>query len=427
MDQQAAANSEEHLLLVTGGKEQDAINELSEKSGVYTFEDPKSFEDVIKGLRSGERRRFSHKYLAVPTPNFRQRYANKIGRSKNIVVRVYSGRDGQSIEKNSLLRSQIRAMLSVPSVFPALLKNSEARPYFVKGRFGLIITADQEEGSLDQLIKDKQPSMTLGELSLFLAKAVENLKSLHDAGIVHMRFGLSNICEKKRSAPESDDANSLGEPLFTDVGAYVAPHDGRVGGVISLRKLVAPEIMDAVDPSSATDVYSVGVTLAEAIVRFSVPDWNFSPDELFKIRSADSTVSGLLNLSRDCTSIDAAMRPPAFEIIARLKRSAHDLRLVHDVVDSIEITARVTRLNVGASPASHPTKSVTDLKAELIQEAVVQTRPVQGVLVLFAMFLAMAGYLHGGSSQIFVLAPIILILLFELVPRVVLKKKEAKP
>lgn len=187
-----------------------------------------------------------------------------------------------------------------------------------------VITEYLTGSSLQEFLQNYPKGMTLDEALKLFKPIAEALDYLHSTGIVHQNLKPNNVFLRKNKKEEG-----IFEPVITDYG--MSKITGKVpffffesSGSIKNLSYVAPELLDGKEPSVASDIYSFGVMLYEAL-EGDVPYISDSITELIKQHLSDNTPypKNLYN-SKDIKAVSILQR--ALERIPeRRPKSAQEL------------------------------------------------------------------------------------------------------
>ncbi|MFJ4618767.1 protein kinase [Streptomyces sp. NPDC088812] len=199
--------------------------------------------------------------------------------------------------------------------------------------------------SLHDKVNDDGP-LGAAELAAIGAALSEGLVAVHEAGVVHRDLKPSNIL----LSPKGPRIIDFGIAWAT--GASTLTH---VGTAVGSPGFLAPEQVRGAAVTPATDVFSLGATLAYASMADSPFGQGSSEVMLYRVVHEEPQLHGvpdaLAPLIRACLAKDPEERPSTLELSLRLKEIA--AREAHGMT---EVRPPVPR----ASEADRPTGRLTD-------------------------------------------------------------------
>ncbi len=222
--------------------------------------------------------------------------------------------------------------------------------------------------SLHDKVGDEGP-IGAAELASIGASLSEGLVAVHEAGVVHRDLKPSNIL----LSPKGPRIIDFGIAWAT--GASTLTH---VGTAVGSPGFLAPEQVRGAAVTPATDVFSLGATLAYASTADSPFGHGSSEVMLYRVVHEEPQLQGvpdaLAPLVRACLAKDPEERPSTLELSLRLKeiaareaqgavvegrapapRSAEGERGVGRVADTASYTERSVR-GSGVTPAPRPSR-----------------------------------------------------------------------
>ncbi|MEM7155135.1 MAG: hypothetical protein AAF799_19970 [Myxococcota bacterium] len=193
--------------------------------------------------------------------------------------------------------AQAASEVGHPAIRPVLRTEPEA---------GLLVLARAEAPPLRELIHPPGLREIAPRARALVAFLLEGLAAAHDRGLVHGSI-----------LPSLVVTDALGRPQLGPFGAHnlaglAATH---TGALEELMLMTAPELRRGGAPHAASDIYAVGMLLHAMLVgKLEAP----GNDELLGDIERD--------LIAEMTAEDPAARPPARELLSRLRAPVADLR-----------------------------------------------------------------------------------------------------
>ena len=164
--------------------------------------------------------------------------------------------------------------------------------------------------------------LSITDARAIAAAAATGLVAAHAAGIVHRDIKPDNILIPRPTTEEpAADARLVDFGIAHSVDAA---RNTTAGSIVGSASYLSPEQALGETLTSATDVYSLGLVLIEAIL--GRPAFSGTPDEVLGARLvrspdlADTALAGDAHLLARMTAIAPADRPSAVEVVEMLSR-----------------------------------------------------------------------------------------------------------
>lgn len=259
---------------------------------------------------------------------------------RTVAVKVF--REGTAERARTASETQILASLNHPALvtlFDAQVAGEEPRYFVMEFVDGPTLRSRLGSGPL--------APRAVARLARDLAEA---LHVVHRAGIVHRDIKPANVLLRPSSVPHEEFHPKLadfGIAYLIDATRLTVP-----GAVIGSAAYLSPEQVSGEAPGPASDIYSLGLVLIEALTgRRAFPQVGRTEAALARL-TQDPIVPGSVGrdwgrLLTDMTARDPAHRPPALDVVIR----AADIgtRAV-PVTAAATVTADATVADVGARP-----------------------------------------------------------------------------
>jgi TonB family protein len=164
----------------------------------------------------------------------------------------------------------------------------------------LYVVTEYADEDLSQIIPERP--LTASEAREMLHPVLDALACLHERGLVHGHLRPSNVMVVDNQVKISGDGIHV---LGDDGGHFSAP-----------TVYDAPEVAQTISP--AADVWSLGVTLVEALTQH-VPVWDRSTDAQPAV--LESVPKPFGDIAQECLRVDPTRRCTLTEIKARLENA----------------------------------------------------------------------------------------------------------
>ncbi len=273
---------------------------------------------------------------------------------RTVAVKVFAAgtaREDDAVRRDS--EKRLLATLNHPSLvtlFDAHLED-EARPYLVMEYI--------DGGTLAELISAGPISRR--DAASLAADLGEGLHVVHGAGIVHRDIKPANILLRPPLT-----AGHTFRAVLADFGIAYLLDAARVtapGTAIGTAAYISPEQVRGLAPTTASDIYSLGLVLLEALTgRSAFP--HQTPVEAISVRLTTPPEipgdwgAGWQSLLRAMTEIDPERRPTALEVSVRggeLDRAGDDSDATRVITSGGDAT-RVVAATAPSVPGTAPTK-----------------------------------------------------------------------
>jgi serine/threonine protein kinase len=210
------------------------------------------------------------------------------------------------------------ARLSHPNIVPVY----DAGEGELEGREVSYIVMEYVSGGDLKALIDEKGTLSNGELARLGAEASSGLVHAHEKGIVHRDIKPHNIL-----------VDSYGRPKLTDFGiarALDATQATRTGSYLGTALYSSPEQLRGEKVTPKSDVYSLGITLYQAVVGevpFTGTPIEVASQHVNRVPAAPRTLGARLSskveaVVLDCIQKDPNLRPSAKEVQERLQEEA---------------------------------------------------------------------------------------------------------
>ncbi|MGH3739426.1 MAG: protein kinase domain-containing protein, partial [Micromonosporaceae bacterium] len=243
------------------------------------------------------------------------------------------------VVKGLLDEAEILAQLNHPSIVGA-------RDFVANGLHALVM--DLVEGvDVRQRLRDQGP-LRSSEVAGIGAQIADALASVHAAGILHGDVKPGNIMVPANGGPAKlGDFGVARRVQLPDTVTHATP------------EYVAPEVVEGIKPTPASDVYSLGMVLYEMVCGRS-PYRGGSVTEVIERHAGCAPVQPagmpdeLWELVRHCVELNPALRPSAEQVAARLRTLAPTLvgRPAAAMLPEYAVTYRPRLMDPAAEPLS---------------------------------------------------------------------------
>lgn len=278
--------------------------------------------------------------------------------------------------------AQAAAKLSHPRVV-AIYDTGESNgvPYIVMERLpGRTLADEIERGPLSE--------RTVRRLALQVLAA---LQAAHDAGIVHRDVKPSNIL-----------LTVAGDAKVADFGiAKSVDDDQSTGIVLGTATYVAPERIDGTKASPASDLYSLGVVLYEALSG-TKPFVATNPVALLHAaQEGDAPPLGDDVEPRLRETIERAMAPDPSDRFASARDMAASLEAAkHEVTEKIDRPGSTARLPTAALPTPPPRSSKPRQRTRMLESLSPRATAFLVLTALLIVVAVLALTTGGGDANL---------------------------
>ena len=267
--------------------------------------------------------------------------------------------------------------LAAPLSHPHLIRLIDSGRCTIDTSFLIYATTEHPDEMLSEILP--QRPLTPTEAGEALAPIVDALAYLHGKGIVHGHLKPENILVVEDKVKLS--SRSL----------YVAGQ--RVGPTVARQVYNAPEISsDAISP--AADIWSLGVTLVEALTQYPLWDRSVEGEPIVPA----SIPEPFNTIARECLRTDPAQRCNLSEIKARLQPAAPVSVVDEPVAEQPVVAEAILTRPIPNAPMPAPAEPVAEDPVAVAIPAKHRGLAIFAVVFfLIALFVALILHFHHGE------------------------------